>query len=47
MGRSTAPAVRRSSRPAGCLGGCATGEAKITPGGQLRARWVIHAVGPV
>jgi O-acetyl-ADP-ribose deacetylase (regulator of RNase III) len=29
------------------LGGCATGEAKITAGYQLPARHVIHAVGPV
>lgn len=29
------------------LGGCATGEAKITPGFGLPARYVIHAVGPV
>jgi O-acetyl-ADP-ribose deacetylase (regulator of RNase III) len=29
------------------LGGCATGEAKITPGFALKARWVIHTVGPV
>ncbi len=29
------------------LGGCATGDAKITPGFRLPARWVIHAVGPV
>jgi O-acetyl-ADP-ribose deacetylase (regulator of RNase III) len=29
------------------LGGCATGEAKITRGYRLRARHVIHAVGPV
>lgn len=29
------------------LGGCATGEAKITTGGRLRARFVIHTVGPV
>ena len=29
------------------LGGCATGDAKITPGFRLHARWVIHAVGPV
>lgn len=29
------------------LGGCATGDAKITPGFRLRARFVIHAVGPV
>ena len=29
------------------LGGCATGEAKATPGFRLPARWVIHTVGPV
>lgn len=29
------------------LGGCETGDAKITGGGNLRARHVIHAVGPV
>jgi O-acetyl-ADP-ribose deacetylase (regulator of RNase III) len=29
------------------LGGCATGEAKITGAGRLRARHVIHTVGPV
>jgi len=28
------------------LGGCATGDAKITTGGRLQARYVIHAVGP-
>jgi O-acetyl-ADP-ribose deacetylase (regulator of RNase III) len=29
------------------LGGCATGDAKITRGYRLRARHVIHTVGPV
>jgi O-acetyl-ADP-ribose deacetylase (regulator of RNase III) len=29
------------------LGGCVTGDAKATPGFDLPARWVIHAVGPV
>jgi O-acetyl-ADP-ribose deacetylase (regulator of RNase III) len=29
------------------LGGCKTGQAKITPGFRLRARHVIHTVGPV
>ena len=29
------------------LGGCPTGEAKITKGYRLPAEWVIHTVGPV
>lgn len=29
------------------FGGCPTGEARITPGFRLPARYVIHAVGPV
>lgn len=29
------------------LGGCATGDAKATPGFALPARWIIHTVGPV
>src|SRR5438093_11341237 len=29
------------------LGGCPTGEAKMTKGYKLPARWVIHTVGPV
>ncbi len=29
------------------LGGCPTGDAVATPGFGLRARWIIHAVGPV
>lgn len=29
------------------LGGCPTGEARLTPGFGLPARFVIHAVGPV
>jgi len=29
------------------LNGCPTGEAKITPGFNLPAKYVIHAVGPV
>lgn len=29
------------------LGGCETGDAKATPGFALKARWIIHTVGPV
>ena len=29
------------------LGGCPTGQARITPGFHLPARYVIHAVGPI
>jgi len=29
------------------LGGCDTGDAKATTAGELPARWVVHAVGPV
>lgn len=28
-------------------GGCKTGDAKVTGAGRLKAKWVIHAVGPV
>ena len=29
------------------IGGCPTGEARITGGHRLEAKWVIHTVGPV
>jgi O-acetyl-ADP-ribose deacetylase (regulator of RNase III) len=29
------------------LAGCRTGDAKATPGFQLPAKWIFHAVGPV
>ena len=29
------------------LGGCKTGEARISPGFNLPAKWIIHTVGPI
>lgn len=29
------------------IGGCAVGEAVVTPGFRLRASWVVHTVGPI
>jgi O-acetyl-ADP-ribose deacetylase len=42
--RAGGPAILEESRR---LGGCETGDAKPTTAGNLPARWVIHAVGPV
>ena len=42
--RRGGPAILEECRG---LGGCETGDAKITTGGRLKARHVIHTVGPV
>lgn len=42
--RAAGPQLLEACR---ALGGCPTGEARITPGFDLPARFVIHTVGPV
>ena len=42
--RAAGPSILEACK---ALGGCATGDAKLTPGFGLPARYVIHAVGPV
>jgi O-acetyl-ADP-ribose deacetylase (regulator of RNase III) len=42
--RAAGPELVAACRP---LGGCRPGDAKVTPGFRLRARFVIHTVGPV
>jgi len=52
LGSGVAGAIRRKGGPAiqrECdrIGHCPVGGAVVTGGGDLPARWVIHAVGPV
>jgi O-acetyl-ADP-ribose deacetylase (regulator of RNase III) len=42
--RAAGPELLEACRP---LGGCPTGQAKVTPGFRVPAEWVIHTVGPV
>jgi O-acetyl-ADP-ribose deacetylase (regulator of RNase III) len=42
--RAAGPELKEACRP---VGGCPTGEARITPGFRLTAKWIIHTVGPV
>jgi O-acetyl-ADP-ribose deacetylase (regulator of RNase III) len=42
--RAAGPELWEACRP---LGGCRTGEAKLTDGFALPARWIVHTVGPV
>jgi O-acetyl-ADP-ribose deacetylase (regulator of RNase III) len=42
--RAAGPALLEACR---ALGGCPTGEVRVTPGHRLPASYVIHAVGPV
>ncbi len=42
--RAAGPELKEYNRK---LGGCPTGEARISPGFRLPAKWIIHTVGPV
>ena len=42
--RAAGPELNEACRE---VGPCPTGEARLTPGFKLKARWVVHAVGPV
>jgi len=42
--RAAGPELAEACRK---IGGCPTGEARLTPGFKLKAKFVIHAVGPV
>ncbi len=52
LGAGVAGAIRRRGGPSiqrecDAIGGCPVGQAVITGAGSLKARYVIHAVGPV
>jgi len=52
LGSGVAGAIRRRGGPSiqdecSQIGGCSVGGAVVTSGGDLPAKWVIHAVGPI
>jgi len=52
LGSGVAGAIRRNGGPAiqeecDAIGACPTGAAVVTGAGNLPARWVVHAVGPI
>ena len=42
--RASGPRLLEATRK---LGGCPTGQARLTPGFDLPAKWIVHTVGPV
>lgn len=52
LGSGVAGAIRQRGGPSiqeecDLIGTCAVGQAVVTKGGKLHAKWIIHAVGPV
>ncbi|PIQ97729.1 MAG: O-acetyl-ADP-ribose deacetylase [Nitrospinae bacterium CG11_big_fil_rev_8_21_14_0_20_56_8] len=51
LGAGVAGAIRKKGGPSiqeecNAIGGCPVGDARLTSGGALKAKYVIHAVGP-